>query len=370
MAGVLIACGDQTPSIPDPILVIRADEDQRTGSFNTAAFLGCRAVVYDNVNHRLHVYESGHLRFSFGQRGSGPGELGHVKSLGIAPDLSIAAIDWGRRRLLWWEPNGELRDDRVLDHSLYQHALVGAISPKSDGSYFDFPFSGAVFGFALTPGNTDTLPLIYEVDSAGRVRGEWGRLDTPKQLDAPLLRGLLQLGDFQVTSESIYVFHAVRPRVDVFSIAGNAKGPERSIMLPVWVNHAEPREMVGRVTEGNTVEGASIELNEDAGAPFARDAAGRYYTLMLDAKPERKTLGAGEGWWPREQLWIFDADGRKLGAWALKQRGTRMMRIARDGSIVVLARPSGQEDDDWALIVYRPILDGSGYGPSCEWKID
>lgn len=368
LCGVLVSCGETTPLIPAPVLVIHADDEVGTGSFNLAAVRECRTVVYDQMSHAVHVYEGGARQFSFGRGGGGPGEIGQIKALGIAPDLSIAAIDWRRRRLLWWEADGSLRQDRPLEHGPYHHAFVGVIAPQTDGSYLDFPLSGSTFGFALTPADTDTLPLIYDIGLTGETRRVWGRLDAPPQAAAPLLRGLLQIGDMEATAESIYVFRAVRPRVEVFALAQPGRVPARSVRLPVWVEHPAPKETLGQLTEHNTVVGGSVELNEEAGGPFARDAAGRFYVIMLGDKPTPATRQPGEGWWPHEQLWVFDADGQRIGAWRLEQRGTRLLRIARNGSLVTLARPSGREDDDWAILVYPALLPGSGSGPPCAWQ--
>jgi DNA-binding beta-propeller fold protein YncE len=66
-----------------------------------------RVYVVDSGNHRIAVFERGGKRlFTFGERGSGPGQLSDPVGLGIAPSGQVYVADKGNRRIQIFSAEG------------------------------------------------------------------------------------------------------------------------------------------------------------------------------------------------------------------------------------------------------------------------
>jgi hypothetical protein len=366
LACLAAGCREAPPEQLVPALVISPSADSAIGSFNQAALRDCRIAVYDHGSRAVHLFDGPVKRATIGRRGNGPGEIGHLFALSVAEDGSVAAIDWGRRRRLWWAADGTLRRDDPLLHAPAGHAMVGPIIARADGSYLDLPFGGHVGGTAIGLGELAASPLLYGVGPSGTVLAKWGTLDQPRDTSALMLRGLLQAGDLTVANESVYVLRAVEPRIEVFALAAGSPSPVRSLRLGRWRPESSPTERAGRVGRRGYISGSRVELHE-AATVFARDAAGRFYVVMLGPLRSGSDLKKGEGPWPEEQIWVFSAEGSLLRRFSHQARNTRMLAIASDGALIALAHPNGDEDESWSLIIYRAMDGAAGQGKSCGW---
>lgn len=363
---LLAGCTDGEIDSIVPMVTIDPAIDSLTASFNQAAVRGCEIVVYDHTARSVHLYRAATRVRTFGKSGGGPGEIGHIFAIGLGPDGSIMALDWGRRRRLWWSEAGELRRDDPLLHGHNSHANVGPIIPDSNGLYFDLPLGGHVSGTAMTAAELDSLPLAYAIDSLGRVMASWGSLQRPESASALLLRSVLQVGDITATAESLYVLQGVQPRIAVFARNAPSRAPVRIVALGRWRDAGTPTERAGRVAEDGLVEGSRVELHQ-AATVFARDVAGRFYVVMLAPESENTRSAVLEGPWPGEQIWIFGPDGDLLQRFSHPGRNTRMLGIARDGALIALTHPGAAEDETWNLLIYPRLDAEAGAGMACRW---
>ena len=205
----------------------------------------------------------------------------------------------------------------------------------------------------------------YELDSQGRAVAAYGNLDAPADSAAILLRVLLQIGSVAVTPESLFVMRYSVPTLEVYP-RGGGRTPSRSVRLARWRPWLEPTEVVGQVDASGFIQGTRARFDE-ATRGFARDAAGRLYLVMLGPPDPRGARRAGSPL-PREELWIFDADGGLLSRASLPTRNTRALGIAGDGSLLLLAHPTSDPADSWDVLRRPPMDSLAGSGRPCDWR--
>ena len=72
-------------------------------------------VFFDLQQQRVYrVAADGHLAWTWGRKGEGPGEFRNVRGLDVAPNGNVVLSDSGNRRLITLSPAGELISEDVL----------------------------------------------------------------------------------------------------------------------------------------------------------------------------------------------------------------------------------------------------------------
>jgi DNA-binding beta-propeller fold protein YncE len=119
-----------------------------------------RVYVVDSGNHRIAVFARGGKRlFTFGTRGTGPGQLRDPVGLGIAPSGQVYVADKGNHRIQVFDPDGAARGGFAVTVGGKPVAPIDvAIDPGGKAVY--------------VTGNTNHKVMAFS--PAGRLLQQWG----------------------------------------------------------------------------------------------------------------------------------------------------------------------------------------------------
>lgn len=372
LAVAATACSDRPvlEQIPTrwlrPSTQIAPEHTERLGAFSRIDVLGCTIVAADWMERRLWVLESGLERVTpLGRPGDGPGEFKHVRALAVASDSLLTALDWGRRRLVQYRWDGTLVTDVALSGGVQNHAAVGPFRPLPDGRFVDYWLADFVSGWAVSAEALDTLPLVGILSSDGVMSSEgWGRPERPKADDAVNLRFLLQSGDVAVVGDSLFVLRHVTGSVEVYSLAMPSPRPARRMDLRRFREWVEPREQGSEIRGtpwGQAAQGGIIEI-ENSTLAFDVDSEGRLYVVSrMPSEYDSPQVS-----WAAELLAIYSRTGEELAFFRLPTWNTRQVRLAGDGSIVLLSHPDAHPKSGFHILILPPVMATRNDRP-CNW---
>ncbi len=134
-----------------------ADDTVLVGPHRMAPAPDGGVYVLDLRSQQVHRIDSTGVRWSWGQTGEGPHELGSVRAIAADPATGgVILADTGRQRLLWLSPNGVVL--RTVPVPLENAGLIRSIVALTDGS-----------GYALSTTSSDApVLLVTAVGSKGR----------------------------------------------------------------------------------------------------------------------------------------------------------------------------------------------------------
>jgi hypothetical protein len=356
----LLACHAE-PRAPDawvsPSVVIAPEHTERLGAFSAIDVRGCMIVAADWMDHRVWVLRRGmHEMLALGREGDGPGEFRHPRVVTLGPDSVVTAFDWQRRRLIQYAVDGALVRDTALQGGLLGHGPMGRILATRD-LILDFWMADYV-AWQIPSRDLDTLPLVGALTSGGEplARG-WGSPERAAQQDAAELPFLLQSGDIAVKGDSLFVLRNVKGQIEVYSLKAPSRQPTRIVMLARYRAYVEPWES----DPSPRVEGRQVEL-ENSTYTFDVDGAGRFYVITrLGRRYDRPRLP-----WPAEALLVYSPAGEQLAAFRLKSVNSRTLRIAGDGSVILLAHPDDHPKSGFHILIFAPFFADAG-GEECNW---
>jgi hypothetical protein len=340
-----------------PTLVIAPEHTKELGALSSIDVRDCAIVAADWMDHRVWVLQRGlHEITALGREGNGPGEFRHPRAVTLGPDSVVTALDWARRRLIRYEMGGRLVRDTALAGGLAGHGPIGRIL-ATDELILDFWMADPV-AWQFDARELYRLPLVSALSPEGEplARG-WGTPEQASQANAVELPFLLQGGDIAVRGDTLFVLRSVKGMIEAYSLKVPSGQPVRTITLARYRASVEPRES----DPPPGVEGRVVEL-ESSTSTFGVDGAGRFYVITrLGHRYDRPGLP-----WAGEALVVYDAAGEQLAAFRLKSVNSRTLRIAGDGSVVLLAHPDDHPKSGFHLLIFEPLYSDAG-GASCDW---
>ena len=328
--------------------------------------MGCTIIAADWMERRLWILENGVEKLTpLGRAGHGPGEFRHVRALAVAPDSLITALDWGRRRLIQYRWDGTLVADVALKGGVQNHAPMGPLRALPDGRFADYWLADHVSGWFIPTRALDTLPLVSILARDGRLTADgWGALRRPADPEALYLRTLLQSGDLAIAGDSLFVLRNFAGLVEVYSLEDPDRTPVRQMQLLRFREWTEPHEEGSNIEEtpgGAFARGGRVDV-ENSTLAFDVGPAGRLYVVSrMSSRDDRPGVP-----WAAELLAVYARSGEHLALFRLPTRNTRQVRVARDGSVLLLAHPDANPRSLFHILILPPIIDAGG-GPPCKW---
>ena len=349
-----------------PITQIAPEFTERVGAFSAIDVLGCTIVAADWMERRLWVLRNGVASITpLGRAGDGPGEFRHVRAVAIAADSLTTALDWGRRRLIQYRWDGTLETDVALSGGVLNHASVGPLRALPDGRFVDYWLADFVTGRYIPTDVLEILPLVAILRADGTLTTDgWGSPDKPADPEALHLRMLLQSGDAAVVGDSLFVLRNVTGSVEVYSLAVPGRRPVRKMELRrfrEWIDPYEEGSEAYQTPWGVNARGGRIYL-ENSTLAFDIDTAGRSYVVT---RMSSRYDEAGVPW-AAELLAVYSRAGEELAMFRLPTRNTRQVRLARDGSVLLLAHADAHPKSGMHIVILPPVMEASD-APPCEW---
>lgn len=128
-----------------------------------------------------------------------------------------------------------------------------------------------------------------------------------------------------------------------------------------WVDPYEEGSETYQTPWGVNARGGRTYL-ENSTLAFDVDTAGRSYVVT---RMSSRYDEAGVPW-AAELLAVYSRAGEELALFRLPTRNTRQLRVARDGSVVLLAHPDTHPKSGMHILILPPIV-GTGDAPACKW---
>jgi hypothetical protein len=340
-----------------PGVVIAPEQTEALGAFSAIDVQGCIIVAADWMDHRVWVLRRG-LRETtpLGREGDGPGEFRHPRLVALGPDSLVSAFDWQRRRLIQYTPDGTLIRDTALQGGIAGHGPMGRILATED-LILDFWMADPV-AWQIPAHELDTLDLVSALTTGGQaLDAGWGSPAKAIQRDAVELPMALQSGDIAVRGDSLFVLRNVPGVIEVYSLTSPSRIPTRTIQLARYRPDVEPWES----DPPSGVEGRLVRV-EISTYTFDVDRGGRFYVITrLGPRYDEPRIP-----WPAEALIVYSAAGEQLAAYRLQSVNSRNLRVAGDGSIVLLAHPDDHPKSGFHILIYAPLF-GDAETEACGW---
>lgn len=157
--------------------------------------------------------------------------------------------------------------------------------------------------------------------------------------------------------DSLVVWFNRAGMVHIYSVLNPSVEPIRK--FPVIAPRASAGNAQATVARDGLLRASSGPPFVPVGGPGAIDETGRLYLILHDQRD------AGDETWPQEKLAIFDLEGSLISRFRLPTRNTRSIKVARDGSVLMLAHPSADVRETWTLLRAEPIFTADT--ESCRW---
>jgi len=356
---LLGACRSEPPIPRLAFAPLISEADTAFGLLNRMDVRSCTIGVYDHSNRRFHLWSGGPSWQTFGSSGHGPGEIRHPMAIAVVPDGGLLTLDWGRRRIVRYDSGGTAIGDLAIGSALGRLGFVGSLLALRDGGWIEAPLGGQVIG-RMAPFNPDSARLLMRYGPDGELRQSWGSLLTvpPEAAGRAGATELWQAGESFLFGDSLVTWFNRAGHVQIYALDDPAPHPLRQFTIDA------PRSVVvtasSESVDSNGVLKASGPPFVPIGGPGAMDAEGRLFLILFESATDDD--GAT---WPRERLAVFDLHGALIGQYRLSTRNTRTIRIARDGSILVLSHPSADDLDSWSLLMTEPLFQSDS--TRCTW---
>lgn len=349
-----------SPSLPRlELAVLVGEADTAFGLLNRMDVRGCTIGIYDHSNHLFHLWNNGPSWRAFGSFGEGPGEVKHPMAIAVSPMDGLLVLDWGRRRIIRFDSSGRPLQDLAIGSMLGRQGFVGGLLALENGRWVETPLGGQVVG-RISKAHPDSLVLTTLYGPDGSPEHSWGELlPVPVEVgDVPGALELWQAGETLLWGDSLVVWFNRAGIVHIYDFETPSPQPVR------WFSVGAPREVHVMKDARSAVDShgflkASAPPFEPIGGPAAIDPEGRLYLVLFEP-----VTGDGNPW-PRERLAVFELDGSLIAQYRLPTRNTRTIKVAQDGSILLLSHPSADPRDSWSLLLAKSLF--PSHVTPCSW---